>query len=292
MAPEHVLKNSISEFTRLVTAPGVNKTPYMINNIQDVINCCRNISSGVIVPMIRVSNVTAENLDLLKMLFNCLPSRVCYHEQLGKPAKYTIQEVFQVPGIGAVVSGILLSGVVSVKSTLWLGPDRTGRYQRVAVKSIHDKKMEVSNAFAGQNVCFALRGVVRGQIRKGMYLIDGRESEPPAMREFTAEIEIFGRHSTSIKTGYEPVVHVGNVRQTAVITDITNVVKKTTVGEDSVREDSVKDDRKKNEVILRAGDRATVTFRFKFSPVYLESNAKILFREGRTRGVGLITTTK
>jgi len=43
---------------------------------------------------------------------------------------------------------------------------------------------------------------------------------------------------------------------------------------------------------LRAGDRAMVTFKFKFYPVYIETASKILFREGRTRGVGLITSVK
>src|SRR5207249_3234515 len=111
ISPEHITKENIEKFTKLITGSGVNKTPYMIKSKRDVINCCHNIASGVIVPILKISNVTGENLDLLKTLLNCLPPRINYHVQLNKPAKFTVQETFQVPGIGTVVSGFLMSGV-------------------------------------------------------------------------------------------------------------------------------------------------------------------------------------
>ena len=40
---------------------------------------------------------------------------------------------------------------------------------------------------------------------------------------------------------------------------------------------------------MRTGDRGIVHFRFINSPEYLHLGANILFREGRTRGLGQIT---
>jgi GTPase len=40
--------------------------------------------------------------------------------------------------------------------------------------------------------------------------------------------------------------------------------------------------------ILRTGDRAIVRFRFMQSPEYVKLGSKVLFREGRTKGLGKI----
>ncbi len=91
ISPEHITKKNIAEMTKLLTGGGVSKTPYLIKDKRDVINCCHNISSGVIVPILQTSNVTGENLDLLKTMLNCLPPRTNYHELMKKPAKFPIE---------------------------------------------------------------------------------------------------------------------------------------------------------------------------------------------------------
>ena len=59
-------------------------------------------------------------------------------------------------------------------------------------------------------------------------------------------------------------VHVGSVRQTATIIQMT-------------------------EPHLRTGDKALVRFRFIKNPEYLKTNMRLVFREGRTKAVGTIT---
>ena len=289
LAPEHIAKQNITKLSELLTGTGVNKTPYLIRTKRDVLNCCHNISSGVIVPILKISNVTGENLDLFKILLNCLPPRTNYQEQLNKPCRFTIQEAFKVPGIGTVVSGFLMSGVVSVKNTMWLGPDSNAQFKKVIVKSIHDKRTDVNNAFAGQNVCFSLRGIDRHQVRRGMVLIDGKEAEPKGIVEFEAEIEIFGRHSTSVRMGYEPVIHISNIKQAAKIIEIRDISRKVIVMKKKKEtERPVPENDEQGNPVLRAGDKAHVKFQFCFYPVHFELGSKILFREGRTRGVGVV----
>jgi GTPase len=68
-----------------------------------------------------------------------------------------------------------MSGVISIKNTIWLGPNSPGIFKKVTIRSIHDKRIEVNNAFAGHSVCFVLRGIPRNQIRRGMMMINGKE---------------------------------------------------------------------------------------------------------------------
>ena len=59
------------------------------------------------------------------------------------------------------------------------------------------------------------------------------------------------------------MLHVGPVSQTCAIIDI-------------------------DREFIRTGDRATVAFRFVQRPEYLAVGDRILFREGRTKGLGIV----
>ncbi len=59
------------------------------------------------------------------------------------------------------------------------------------------------------------------------------------------------------------MLHVGPISQTCAIIDI-------------------------DRAFIRTGDRATVAFRFVQRPEYLAAGDRILFREGRTKGLGMV----
>lgn len=59
------------------------------------------------------------------------------------------------------------------------------------------------------------------------------------------------------------MLHVGSVSQTCAIIDI-------------------------DRSYIRTGDRATVAFRFVQRPEYLAPGDRLLFREGRTKGLGIV----
>lgn len=59
--------------------------------------------------------------------------------------------------MGTVVSGTTLKGVIRLNDTLMLGPDPLGHFQPIAVKSIHRKRMAVTEVRAGQTASFALK---------------------------------------------------------------------------------------------------------------------------------------
>ena len=44
-----------------------------------------------------------------------------------------------------------------------------------------------------------------------------------------------------------------------------------------------------NKDLLRTGDKGHVKFRFMYRPEYLKPGTTILFREGRTKGLGVVT---
>src|SRR5438128_46271 len=82
--------------------------------LSSILQVMRNISPGIIVPIIETSNVTGQNIELLKDFLNLLPKRRDYSGLVNLPMKYIIQETFTVKGTGTVVSGFLAQGTVRI----------------------------------------------------------------------------------------------------------------------------------------------------------------------------------
>ncbi|KAI8902279.1 P-loop containing nucleoside triphosphate hydrolase protein [Globomyces pollinis-pini] len=260
MCPANVLETTINQLTKILKSSGCRKIPIFVKSTGDVLITSGRFVSERVCPIFQVSNVTGEGLDLLKMFINLLHASSTKYDTKS-PVEYQITDTFSVPGVGTVVSGNIMSGIVHVGDSLLLGPDSLGNFVPTIVKSIHRKRVNVPCASAGQGASFALKKVKRASIRKGMVML-GKSLEPKAVMEFDAEILVL-YHSTTIKERYQAMLHCGGVRQTARITTM-------------------------NQQILRTGDRAIVRFRFMQHPEYIKVGTKVLFREGRTKGVGKV----
>lgn len=257
MCPANVLQDNLKMLVRILKSPGCRKVPVMVKTADDVILSATNFVSERLCPIFQVSNVTGENLDLLKTFLNLLTTRMEYHEN--EPAEFQIDDTYSVPGVGTVVSGTTLKGVIRLNDTLMLGPDPLGHFIPIAVKSIHRKRMAVKEVRAGQTASFALKKIKRSQIRKGMVMVSP-SLNPQACWEFEGEILVL-HHPTTISSRYQAMVHCGSIRQTASIMTMS-------------------------KECLRTGDKALIHFRFIKHPEYMTSGQRMVFREGRTKAVG------
>lgn len=106
---------------RLLKSPGCRKIPVLVQNKDDVIVTASNFSSeryfvgsveilplqtntltcvcvtflNRMCPIFQISNVTGENMDLLKMFLNLLSSRTAYRDD--QPAEFQIDDTYSVP---------------------------------------------------------------------------------------------------------------------------------------------------------------------------------------------------
>ncbi|KAL3238765.1 hypothetical protein MRX96_021798 [Rhipicephalus microplus] len=169
--------------------------PVVVHSDDDVVVCATNFVSERLCPIFQVSNVTGENLLLLKMFLNLLSTRMPNLDS--EPAEFQVDDTYSVPGVGTVVSGTTLKGVIRLNEVLLLGPDPLGHFQPVAIKSIHRKRMPVKEVHSGQTASFALKKQVkRSDIRKGMVLVSPK-LEPKSCWEFEGEILVL-HHPTTI----------------------------------------------------------------------------------------------
>lgn len=213
--------------------------------------------SETVVPIVQTSAVTGRGLDVLDDLFYQLPKTTA-----GDGAfRMYIDRTYEVTGVGAVASGTITSGSVETGDELLLGPLADGQYREVEARSIEMHYHRVDHAEAGRIVGIALKGVNESEVERGMVLVP-QESEPPAVREFEADVLVLN-HPTRIRTGYEPVVHLETASEAARFEPEGGQ--------------------------LLPGDRGQATIRFKFRPYLVEPGQRFVFREGQSKGVGTVT---
>lgn len=260
ICPPQILEQTITQLTRILKSPGARKIPVFIKNHEQTVLTATQFVSQRICPIFQVSNVTGECLDLVRTFLNILPHHG--HYDADAPFEFHINDTFSVPFVGTVVSGVVKSGVVHAGDTVLVGPDSLGQFQTTTIRSIERKRIPVPFTSAGQSASFALKRIRRKEVRKGMVVLPKLDTPPRVYREFVAEVLILS-HATTIRPKYQAMLHVGPVSQTCAIIEI-------------------------DREFIRTGDRATVAFRFVQRPEYLAVGDRILFREGRTKGLGIV----
>ncbi|KAH8394891.1 hypothetical protein KR222_008613 [Zaprionus bogoriensis] len=259
MCPPNVLQDNMKLLFKMLKSQGCRKVPVVVRSQDDVVLSATNFVSERLCPIFQVSNVSGDNLELLKMFLNLLSTRMAGSEHL--PAEFQIDDVYSVPGVGTVVSGTCLQGTIKLNDVLMLGPYAVGNFVPITIKSIHRKRMNVERVRCGQTASFALKKIKRAFLRKGMVMVSP-ELKPQACWEFEGEILVL-HHPTTISARYQAMVHCGSIRQTASIVHMSRDC-------------------------LRTGDKAHVKFRFIKQPEYIRAGQRLVFREGRTKAVGNI----
>ncbi|KAM9879691.1 elongation factor Tu GTP binding domain-containing protein [Verticillium dahliae] len=281
ICPPQILEQTIGQITKILKSPGAKKIPIFIKDREECINTATQFISQRICPVFQVSNVTGANLDLVRTFLNILPHHGRYDSEA--PFEFHINDTFSVPFVGTVVSGIVKSGVIHAGDNILIGPDSLGQFMTTSIRSIERKRLGVPAASAGQSASFALKKIRRKDVRKGMVVLPKLEGQPnpKVHKEFIAEgschspchpcpcppltsrAVLILSHATTIRTRYQAMLHVGPVSQTCAIIDV-------------------------DRPYIRTGDRATVAFRFMQRPEYLAPGDRLLFREGRTKGLGIV----
>lgn len=279
ICPPNILDETMTQITKMLRSPGARKVPALIKTREDCVNTATQFVSHRICPVFQVSNVTGASLDLVRAFLNMLP----YHGRYSADAPFElhVNDTFSVPFVGTVVSGIVKAGVAHEGDAVLIGPDSLGQFAATAIRSIERKRIRVPAASAGQSASLALKKVRRKDVRKGMVVLpkleglpppqahwefvaegEGRAPPPPAAADIARAVLVLS-HATTIRNRYQAMLHVGSVSQTCAVIDI-------------------------DRELIRTGDRATVAFRFVLRPEYLAPGDRLLFREGRTKGLGIV----
>jgi elongation factor 1-alpha len=285
--PEHAFKISKEGVIKMLRSPEVQRTPYTVKNEQDIAMVIDKLHT--LAPMIETSCVSGEGIELLQKLLFSLPKRRRHENKANRSFEFLVEDIFNVPGVGAVVSGFVNAGELTVGSNVFVGPTDDGTFMRTVAKSAHIARINTSHVTSGQSAClaFALNKELRKKLRRGMVVL---KENPTSTLQFDAEICVLKGEGTTIRRSYQAYVHILNVRQSAFARNI-EIVNNHAVGIPTSHSTSRGDKEGEEDcIVLRPGSRAKVTFEFAKRPEYIRPGMRMLFRDGRVRGVGIITS--
>jgi GTPase len=319
MTPPHILEATVKQLTKILRSPGCRKTPIFVENAEQAVDTALRLANERICPVFQISNVTGHHLDLLRSFLNILPQANSTKFSVEAPFKFQLQDVFSVPFVGCVVSGVILSGVVHVGDNLMIGPDSLGQFANTAVRSIQRKRVNVEVAFAGQSASFALKKIRRNQVRKGMVMLPKMaEGQAPPRAVMTCDAEILCLyHSTTLSVGSCMVLHAASIRQTVKIIQIAKLDAQGRIASSTWPSNRSKDEEGYEDTdeakptknrrlteqenragpphqglpdkpVVRTGDRALLRLQFIRTAEYLEPGLKLITREGKTKLIGVV----
>ncbi|XP_015585384.1 GTP-binding protein 2 [Cephus cinctus] len=261
-------REALTQLKSAVQAHGCSKQLILYSNINEV---SRGYELDAI-PVFAVSCVTGEGLEgLTRFIRDLPPSEPTPSDSDPESCLFQIDETFRVAGLTEpVLGGLLVRGAIAPGTRLLVGPLPDGEFSPVKVASLHRNKAPCCLVRASQSASLTLvpstnRDPPLPHLRPGMVLVSLRD-HPHATLFFQATVLVV-YHATAMYPGFQATVHVGNVRQTCIIEGIMDL----------------------KEAGLQTNDTASVLFRFVSHPEYLHVGMRLLFREGRTKGIGKIT---
>ncbi|MDW8083956.1 MAG: translation elongation factor EF-1 subunit alpha [Candidatus Caldarchaeum sp.] len=171
---------------------------------------------------------------------------------IDKPLRIPIQGVYSIKGVGTVPVGRVEQGILRPGEIVAIYPGGL----KAEVKSIEMHHQALQQAIPGDNIGFALKGVEKSQLSRGM-VVTHPDTPIPVAKEFIGQIYVI-YHPTAIAAGYTPVLHI-HTAQTAV--KFTELIQKMDPRTGQVTE--------KNPSFIKTGDVAVVRLR-PLTPVALE----------------------
>ncbi len=198
-----------------------------------------------------------------------------------KPLRIPIQNVYTIPGAGTVPVGRVETGVLRVGDKIVvMPPGKVGE-----VRSIQMHYQDLPKAEPGDNIGFAVRGIGKGDIKRGDVV--GHPDNPPTVaEEFTARVFIIW-HPSAVAPGYTPVIHAHTASISARMIEILAKLDPRT---GKVIEEKPQ--------FLKPGDVAIVKFK-PIKPMVIEKFSEIpplgrfAMRDmNRTIGIGIVTDVK
>lgn len=255
IASEDEMKNTTRSIERHIR--DVGKIPIRVDEIGVEQSVEELQSNSSVIPIVKTSSVTGMGIEKLNSMFRLLQKRHTKSDVF----KLYIDKVYDIKGIGGVVTGTVKSGSISVGETVIVGPTKSGNYIETEVRGIEMHYHKTETATEGQIIGIDLKNVDKEDLHRGMVVMKDKENAK-SVKKFTAEVVVLN-HPTRIQNGYEPVLHMDTISEIVTLNP-------------------------KDCDTLLPGETGLVEIEFKANTHHIEKSQQFLFREGATKGIGKV----
>ncbi|CAD6186725.1 unnamed protein product [Caenorhabditis auriculariae] len=262
LVDKETLSGVLRNVRTLLSRAGMTSHGKMLKTTRDVVRAAQKLQTSSIVPILSVSSVTGEGFRLLRTLLNLLSTAGTSESRLqlaSEPAHFSIEELYNVPHVGTVVGGMLAEGQLPEGADVLVGPMKDGSFAKTKIGSIYRCKQPIRCVFPGEVASIALTLPPNVVLRRGMVLTSN--AVPPMVcHRFVANLFLL-YSSTRVSEGFQATVYIGSVCQTATVCMIDGTA-------------------------LQQGKWSRVELRFAYQPEAIRAGCPIIFRQGKTKGMG------
>lgn len=256
------------ELVRALQMLDSNLVPFKGNSFNEAISLStRSTTCRKDIPIFFTSCVSGIGLSSLYRYFYETSPRLNssnLHHAVNNSPELQVDDTFELPGIGTVLSGLVTDGIIREGDEMVIGPDDFGRFSKVSIVSLQRHKIPCNFARAGQKCTMAIMADGSLKIRRGMVMKEVA-NEPNRMNsvclEFEAIVKLITCAKHRLRRGTQVSVFVGNVRQTCTVLTIS---KRTT-------------------------DSWQVSLKFTRRPEYIKEGSRLIMRFALTKGIGSVS---
>lgn len=242
--------------------------PLRVTTLNDAVIAGTRLGDPRTLPIFFTSCVTGSGLNSLYVFFNEVSPKLDpgdFGHAIGQSSELQVDETFKVPGIGTVVSGLMIEGIVREGDEMLLGPDDRGNFSNISIISLQRHKIPCNFVRPGQKCTMAILAnnikVRRGMVMKEMNC-DWKQNFSVCL-EFNASIKLIN-NKHKLGRGSQVSVYAGNVKQTCHITSISQ----------------------------GTNDDWTVGLKFTKRPEYIRERSRLIVSNALTRGTGVVCYVK
>jgi GTPase len=270
LAPREIQDNCYEELVRALQTMNPSIITQLVTNINDAMVVGARLGDPNYLPIFFTSCVTGTGLNALYAFFNQISPRINPDDlsnAVNKSSELQVDETFEVPGIGTVVSGLMIEGIIRESDEMLLGPDDSGNFANVSIVSLQRHKIPCNFARAGQKCTMAI--VANDiKVRRGMVMKekdhDWRQNFSVCLR-FGARIRFIDGKRPKLSRMCPVSVYVGNVKQTC------SVLSYETNSND---------------------DSLMVQLNLTKRPEYIRVGSRIIVRYAMTKAIGTVTSVE
>ena len=139
------------------------------------------------------------------------------YRPVDKPLRLPIQDVYKIPGVGAVAVGRVESGVIKRGMMVTVAPSGV----KGEIRSLEMHHLKLEEGMSGDNLGFSVKGIGPKDIKRGDVLGDMYNLPPQPVHSFVAQLVVVA-HPGQIRVGYTPVLDCHTTHVPCKFTHIQN----------------------------------------------------------------------